>query len=505
MTVHSPMLVAAAAYAFRAISVFPCERKIPLTPEGFKNATLDAKQIAAWWTENPSAQIGVPTGAVNHLFVVDIDGPDGEVAIARMSLPETFTVETRPGRRQLWFRQPTGITTKCSAGVIAKQVDIRGDGGYVIAPPSIHHETGRPYRIVKDLPWTEMPAVLNDSPANGNGHALTTDIIPKGKRHQTLLSVAGALRARGLSPQEVLATLRTLNAQQCEPPIDDTDLQRLATFVGTKPIGLPGQRPVETSAEIELESFSQILPEDVSWLWLGRIPAGKVTLFVGNPGKGKSLATIDLAARVSCGCTFPDGSVCAQGEVLILSAEDAASDTVRPRLDAAGADVARVHRIKAVKVTLADGQKGESAFSLERDLAKLEEMLTKQPGFRLIIIDPLTAYLGTKVNSWCDAEVRALLTPLVEFAARSGVAVVGIMHMRKSETDAMLRVSGSIAFVAAARTVWGFGEDPDNPSLRVMVPVKNNLAPLGDNPHKAGMGGGWYWELPEGGQGALHK
>ena len=89
--------------------------------------------------------------------------------------------------------------------------------------------------------------------------------------------------------------------------------------------------------------------------------------------------------------------------------------------------------------------------------------------------------MGTKVNSWRDAEVRALLTPLVEFAARTGVAVVGIMHMRKSETDAMLRVSGSIAFVAAARAAWGFGEDPDDPSLRVMVPVKNNLAPLGDS------------------------
>ena len=90
MTVGSPMLLAAAEYALRDISVFPCEKKIPLTPEGFKNATLDAKQIADWWTEHQSAQIGVPTGALNNLFVVDIDGPDGEIAIARMSVPETF-------------------------------------------------------------------------------------------------------------------------------------------------------------------------------------------------------------------------------------------------------------------------------------------------------------------------------------------------------------------------------------------------------------------------------
>jgi putative DNA primase/helicase len=476
------MLEAAISYASRNLYVFPCEKKIPLTGTGgFKNAACDLKFLLEWWTKYPKAQIGIPTGQINHLFVIDVDGPQGEAALPKLNLPETFTVETRPGRKQFWFAQPDGVTTKNSAGALAPQIDTRGDGGYIIAPPSIHHETGKPYRVVKDLPWAEMPAVLYDLPANGNGHALTTDKIRKGKRHQTLLSVAGALRARGLSPQKVLATLRTLNAQQCEPPIDDAELQRLATFVGAKPAGFPGQRLIETSAEIEMECFSEIAPEGISWLWPGRIPAGKVTLFVGDPGKGKSLATIDLAARVSCGRAFPDGSPCVQGDVLILSAEDTATDTVRPRLDVAGADVGRVHRIKAVKVTLSDGQTGESAFSLERDLEKLEETLTKHPGFKLIIIDPLSAYLGTRANSWRDAEVRALLTPLVEFAARNGVAIVGIMHMRKSETDAMLRVSGSIAFVAAARVVWGFGEDPDDPSLRVMVPVKNNLAPLGDS------------------------
>lgn len=119
-------------------------------------------------------------------------------------------------------------------------------------------------------------------------------------------------------------------------------------------------------------------------------------------------------------------------------------------------------------------------FSLERDLLKLEEALRKQGQFKLIVIDPLTAYMGAKVNSWRDSEVRALLTPVTDFAARTGIAVIGIMHMRKSETDAMLRVSGSIAFVAAARAVWGFGVDPDDDAQRVMVGVKCNLAALGN-------------------------
>jgi hypothetical protein len=88
--------------------------------------------------------------------------------------------------------------------------------------------------------------------------------------------------------------------------------------------------------------------------------------------------------------------------------------------------------------------------------------------------------MGTKINSWRDAEVRALLTLLTDFAMRTGIAVIAILHLRKSEADAMLRVSGSIAFVAAARTVWGFGEDPGDAGQHVMVPVKNNLAALGN-------------------------
>jgi len=133
-----------------------------------------------------------------------------------------------------------------------------------------------------------------------------------------------------------------------------------------------------------------------------------------------------------------------------------------------------VHRVKAVKVTLADGQTGQSFFNLQRDVEKLEETLEKFPGIKLIIIDPLSAYLG-KIDSWKDTEVRAILEPLSEMAARKKIAVVGIMHLRKSEAEALMRVSGSIAFVAAARVVWGFGPDPEIPERHVMVCVKNNL------------------------------
>ena len=475
----SPMLEAAIGWASRGVAVFPCEKKIPLTGlGGFKNASLDATTILKMWSNHPNAQIGLPTGQKNHLFVVDVDGPAGEAAIAKLKLPETFTVETRPGRHQLWFHQPDGVTTKCDQRVFgSEEVDIRGDGGYVIGPPSIHHATGKPYRIVKDLSWAAMPSFLLQPPPNGNGHSNSLEIIPEGQRHRTLLAVGGSLWARGFSRAMILVQLQITN-QRCVPPKADKELEAIADYLDKKPSGFPG-RQAETAAEVHLQYYQNVEREQLKWLWPGRVPAGKLTLFVGDPGTGKSLVTIDIAARLSHGWPFPEtGCPGQQGDTLILTAEDDEHDTVAPRLDAAGADSSRIARIKAVKVRLSDGAEGESAFSLERDLLKLEETLTKHGGFRLIIIDPLAAYLGGKLNSWRDSEVRAILTPLTEFATRTGIAIIGIMHLRKSEADAMLRVSGSIAFVAAARAVWGFGIDPDDEDQRVMVAVKCNLAQL---------------------------
>lgn len=475
------LLDSAAAYALEGLSVFPCQKKIPLTGlGGFKNATLDAAQIIEWWTKNPNAQIGLPTGEVNHLFVIDIDGSDGQRAASKLSLPDTFTIATRPGRYQLWFRQPEGVKSRCTASVIAPQLDTRGDGGYVIAPPSIHHETGKPYQVVRDLPWAPAPIELLDPrAASETVHSARNDEIPKGQRHQTMLSIAGALRARRLSPEMVLAQLQTVNQRQCSPPLDDAELHKLAQFVGSKPVVFSGQRPQETSAEVEIESFSNVKAESIQWLWQGRIPIGKLTLFVGDPGQGKSLVTVDIAARISRGIAFPDGAPCEVGDAIFLSAEDDAADTIRPRLDAAGADVSRIHRVKAVRVTLADGGIGESAFSLERDLEKLEDALEKIPSANLLVIDPISAYMG-RVDTHRDAEIRRVLMPLAELAARRGVAVQAVMHLKKSETSALLRVSGSIGFVAAARVVWGFGENPDAPDNHAMVAVKNNLGPLGN-------------------------
>lgn len=217
-------------------------------------------------------------------------------------------------------------------------------------------------------------------------------------------------------------------------------------------------------------NLSDISSIPIRWLWPGVIPLGKLTLFVGDPGVGKSLLTLDVASRVTSGRTWPDGTAaCPLGEVLLLSAEDDPADTIRPRLDAAGAIPSLIHLVEGVK----DGR-GKRLFNLADDVAKLDAEVSAET--RLVVIDPITAYLGGGIDSHVTSEVRGLLAPLAELAARHGVAVLGVSHLNKGNGNAMYRTTGSLAWVAAARSVWAVGRDQENPDRLVMLPVKMNLA-----------------------------
>lgn len=236
-----------------------------------------------------------------------------------------------------------------------------------------------------------------------------------------------------------------------QPPVDDLPVQSRAVIV----------------------QLSEITPQPLQWLWLNRIPFGKLTMFAGDPGVGKSLIIIDLAARVSTGAALPDcqGSGEAQ-DVLLLTAEDDLHDTVRPRLDVAGADPDRIVCLKGVREMLRDGYR---SFLLARDLALMEEALRNRPTIRLVIIDPISAYLGG-ADSHRNDDVRGLLAPLSEMAARNRVAVVAVTHLNKGHIGrALYRMMGSLAFVAAARAAHLFVADPNDPARRFMLSIKTNL------------------------------
>jgi hypothetical protein len=225
---------------------------------------------------------------------------------------------------------------------------------------------------------------------------------------------------------------------------------------------------------LDMCAAAKVAAQPVEWLWPQRIAIGKLALIAGVPGLGKSQVAAYLAACVTNNRPLPCGEGQApQGSVIILSAEDDAADTIRPRLDAAGADPRIVFIGTSVRRNDGGGRRG---FNLQADLTLLESRIRELEDVKLIVIDPISSYLG-RVDSHKNAEVRSVLEPLAALAARERVAVVAITHFSKGTAlRAMDRVAGSIAFVAAARSAFMIARDPADPDRRLLITLKSNVA-----------------------------
>lgn len=218
--------------------------------------------------------------------------------------------------------------------------------------------------------------------------------------------------------------------------------------------------------------LSGVEPEDVSWLWPSWLALGKLALVDGDPGLGKSAMTLDLAARVSTGKAFPDGAECEPAGVVLLSAEDGLADTIRPRLDAAGADTSKILAL----ATVPDRNGHDRLLSVPEDLALIEKGIRRVRA-RLVVVDPLMAFLSGETNSHRDQDVRRALAPLAGLAERTGATVLVIRHLNKAATNNPLyRGGGSIGIIGAARMAFVVGKDPRDENRRVLASTKNNLA-----------------------------
>jgi putative DNA primase/helicase len=254
-------------------------------------------------------------------------------------------------------------------------------------------------------------------------------------------------------------------------------MSRVTAAEGSPPATLSNSEQKRQGPSVVLVRASEIVPESVRWIWPGIIAKGKVTGLAGHPGLGKSQVALDVAATVSTGRRWPGGLDNENaGDVIILSAEDDAADTVVPRLIAAGADRTRMHIVTAVKEE--DG--GERAFNLTLDLDRLEKEDDLR-AVRLLVIDPVSAYLGSTKGGRVDrnsaGDVRSILGRLAAFAARHDLGVVAISHLNKSGgRRAIARIMGSQEWVAAPRAVFLVAEEVGT-GRRLFLPLKNNLGP----------------------------
>jgi hypothetical protein len=212
----------------------------------------------------------------------------------------------------------------------------------------------------------------------------------------------------------------------------------------------------------------------IRWFWPNRFALGKIGLIGGMPDRGKGQILFHMMARATGGDRWPcnEGSA-PQGNAILLTAEDDIEDTVLPRLAAAGADLDRVEIVKMVR-------QGDTKrmFSLVDDLELLRQKIAEVGNVALIVIDPVSAYMGVgKMDSYRTTDVRGVLGPLKELAEETVASIIGVMHFNKKADvkEAMLRIADSLAYVAAARHCYVVVDDVEN-NRRLFVKPKNNVA-----------------------------
>jgi AAA domain/Domain of unknown function (DUF3854) len=230
---------------------------------------------------------------------------------------------------------------------------------------------------------------------------------------------------------------------------------------------------------------ADVEPESVTWLWEPYIPRGKLTILEADPGEGNTFLALAIAAALSRGRTPYSGESCEPGTIIYLSAEDGLGDTLRPRLEACGADLERVHFLTGWACTTDDHSEVSGVIELG-DIATLERALLecrRRPA--LLIIDPLQAFLGSKIDLHRANETRPVMMGLANLAARYGCAMLIIRHLSKASQDrAVYRGLGSIDFSASVRSVLTCGKNPErptDPAAHIMAHAKSNLAAMGSS------------------------
>jgi len=231
-----------------------------------------------------------------------------------------------------------------------------------------------------------------------------------------------------------------------------------------------------TKGIVQIKCAADITPEPISWLWNGWLAAGKVHVLGGAPGTGKTTISMDLAATVTTGGYWPDGTQSPIGNVVIWSGEDDPADTLVPRLTLSGADLSKVYFIAEVK----EGNEKRS-FGPAHDIEALRRKLAEIGEVSLLIVDPIVSAIAG--DSHKNAEVRRGLQPLADLAASMRCALLGITHFSKGTggRDPVERLTGSLAFGAVARVVLVAArhqeEGEDGRTVRLFLRAKSNIGP----------------------------
>ena len=439
----------------------PSPGKHPLSkffPNGVNSATDDIALIHKALRRHPNANLAI---SLAGLTVVDVDGDEGRAAVKQLDLPDTVKVFTGRGYH-LYFKGEIAEGT-----FKGEKVDVLTSGNKMLMVPPSTHPSGKLYRYSTQSPsrMAPLPKSLNKlrpkrtHQRQEQSQTGTTDLVIKsGGRNDFFFRTACFLRRRFDDEDAVEAMLEALNDDFTEAPLSPSELRSV--------IQSSGNYVEDTMALFGPPKTTEPLP--MEFLYYPYIPYFGVTLLAGNPGMGKSLLVTKLIAAVTSGGPWPLSDECApKGKVLMLSAEDNWQRVTLPRLLESGADISKIRVMTRFKIL--------SSENLEAMARYIEQERPK-----LVVIDTLTAYMGSGRDMNRQNEVGEFLGRLTEIAEDSGGAVLAIGHLNKQSAEHPLyRIVGSIGFAASIRSALFYGTDPTDRSRFALAHGKANASELG--------------------------
>ena len=502
---------AAIEYAKQGWAVFPLLQndKIPIETGGFHNATTDLVTIEKWWTKNPNYNIGIATGSRSGFFVIDLDDNtkkenakvklDGKAVFKKwcednyITPRATIVSKTGGGGTHLLFKLPNDTEIRNKTGLMSC-IDIRGDGGYIVAPPSIH-KSGTKYQWATS--WTKeninepnkefIDFALGKFGKHERAEAYKApqSEIYEGSRTETLFKLVSSLVFKGLSDEAIKAAVKEENEIKCSPPLTDQELERevfpaIDRYRNSPKVEYNNSTKSFSSKKVfslDLSVLSETEEKEAEWLITDYIPKKQITLLAGDGGSGKTTIWCAIAAAISSGkpsffdIHIPKEFIQTEGQkVLFFSAEDDVSCTLIKRLKTSGAKLENLNYIG-----IEDERFKELNFNSEFLANIIEEY---KPA--LCIFDPIQAFIPDNVKMSERNAMRHCLNPLIALGKKYGTTFLIVVHTNKrSGAWGRNRLSDSSDIWDIARSVLIVGDTTEK-SIRYVSHEKSNLGRQGE-------------------------
>jgi RecA-family ATPase len=429
--------------------------KHPRTAHGLKDASCDPATIREWWNRWPDANIGIVTGTESGILVLDVDGNLGDQSLTDLTqrgahLPETYTIQTGKGQH-IYFLWPEGADVRNSQSRIAPGLDIRGMGGYVVAPPSLH-ASGAQYEVkASAIPPVSCPEWLlsiihcpenrQEACSASASEPIMSGSFGRGHRTTRLVSLAGSMQKRGMNPRAIEAALLVEN-ETFSPPLVDAKVRAIADDISARYPNSSGKLIAQagTMNSYALVPLGELMAQPdapVDYLLENRLVIGTVSTIVAKPKVGKSTFARNLALAVSTGRPFL-GSLTRQGEVIYLALEERAEEIKADfkAMGATGNEPIHIYAANAPEDAMAE------LIGLVRD---------RKP--RLLVIDPLFRFARIR-DEKAYAETYQALGPLIDVARETDTHILLTHHAGKGlKADAIDAPLGSTALGGIVSTL----------------------------------------------------